>query len=97
VPCVASGAFLPHAIELRAIINSYAPIIMRSPHPSFLRNSVAMPNRDSWASALAPRLSPKAWGSIPRELKLQAFPPQPAALAGPAHGPQTGEAGRIVS
>jgi hypothetical protein len=37
-----------------------------------------MPNRDSWPSALAPRLSPKARGLFPRELRLQAFPPQPA-------------------
>jgi hypothetical protein len=34
-PCVASGACLPHVIQLRASLNSYAPIIMRSPHPPF--------------------------------------------------------------
>jgi hypothetical protein len=61
-PCVALGALLPHAIKLRDTINSCAPIIMRSPHSPFLRTGVVMPNRDSWASALAPRLSPKARG-----------------------------------
>ena len=34
-PFVASGACLQHAIMLRAVLNSYAPIIMRSPHPHF--------------------------------------------------------------
>jgi hypothetical protein len=37
-----------------------------------------MPQRDSWTSALAPRLPPKARGSIPRELKAAGVSAGPA-------------------
>ena len=62
-PCVAQVRLSrTRSFKLRAIINSYAPIIMRPPLPLFWELAFVMPQRDSSASALAPRLSPKARG-----------------------------------
>jgi hypothetical protein len=38
----------------------------------FVRTGVVMPQRDSWASALAPRLPPRARGSCPHEMRVPA-------------------------
>jgi hypothetical protein len=96
-PCVASGAFLPHAIKLRAITNSYAPIIMRSPHTPFLRTGVVMPNRDSWQARWPRACLPRRRVSIPRELRLRAFPAQPVisrrCSSGAASAQHPGNAG----
>ena len=60
-PCVAQARLSrTRSFKLRAIINSYAPVIMRSPHPLFWELAFVMPQQDSCTSALAPRLSPKA-------------------------------------
>ena len=62
-PCVAQARLSrARSFKPRAIINSYAPIIMRSPLPPFWELAFVMPQRDSRTSALAPRLSLKARG-----------------------------------